>query len=358
MSSCSVTCAFTPLDPKTKDRFIKSEYYAKSAIREQFKKENGDFQEPSTVQTNVKGQKATVIDWNQLFIDLRDFPRALRFAKSDIHRWGVFANEPFVAGEPVIEYKGLIVPDSAIHSVIRSMNPDDFRFLPLKNNTCIEARSSNSLSKYINHSCNPNCEVMFVQERRVLIYAKRNIAPNEELTLNYHMENRFKDPHIKCNCRARNCRGYINYNDPSASKSRVKHEKSGGTEEMAAKRNFLADAQILIPGNTKVTEWLMDMLDLEEEELPRAEVQKTKPKPESSVKKEKEPIQYEEEEEEDGEEVPPRWYVHTRKVRNSDHMTEVFQASMYGHDVLVWGGGTIRPKEITPSETSDDEDEK
>ena len=54
------------------------------------------------------------------------------------------------------------------------------------NNLWIDGSCGGNASKLINHSCDPNCIMHIEPEtRRAMIFARRTIAPGEELTLSY-----------------------------------------------------------------------------------------------------------------------------------------------------------------------------
>jgi SET domain-containing protein len=60
--------------------------------------------------------------------------------------------------------------------------------------------------RFTNHSCGPNAHLC-IRNGRVEFYALRDIAPGEEITVNYgetHHKGR-----LRCQCGARNCVGAI-----------------------------------------------------------------------------------------------------------------------------------------------------
>ena len=64
-------------------------------------------------------------------------------------------------------------------------------------------------ARYINHSCNPNCEVDIIRGK-IWIMSIKKISEGEELSYDYGYEfdkDDFKD-HV-CNCGSKNCIGYI-----------------------------------------------------------------------------------------------------------------------------------------------------
>lgn len=51
----------------------------------------------------------------------------------------------------------------------------------------IDGKGRENLSRYINHSCDPNCEVRIVKEH-IYIFSKRKIQPGDELHYDYGEE--------------------------------------------------------------------------------------------------------------------------------------------------------------------------
>jgi len=57
----------------------------------------------------------------------------------------------------------------------------------LENGGVINPEVGGNDARWINHSCDPNCETV-EEDDRIFIYAVRNIQPGEELLYDYHME--------------------------------------------------------------------------------------------------------------------------------------------------------------------------
>ena len=77
----------------------------------------------------------------------------------------------------------------------------------------IDASVGGNASRWINHSCNPNCEADEV-EGRIFIKSLRNIKAGEELNYDYGLI--IDEPYTKklkaeypCWCGSRNCRGTL-----------------------------------------------------------------------------------------------------------------------------------------------------
>ena len=89
-------------------------------------------------------------------------------------------------------------------------DPHTFNF-GLENGDVINPEVGGNDARWINHSCDPNCEAV-EEDDRIFIYALRNIQPGEELLYDYHME--LDEPitesakkKFACHCGASNCRG-------------------------------------------------------------------------------------------------------------------------------------------------------
>lgn len=126
--------------------------------------------------------------------------------------WGIFAQLPISAGQFVIEYVGEVIDADELD--IRSKacaNAPHYYFLSLTGGETIDASKKGNISRFINHSCDPNCITQKWQvdgESRVGIFALRNIKVGEELTFDYQFE-RFSHKKQRCLCGAANCSRYL-----------------------------------------------------------------------------------------------------------------------------------------------------
>jgi hypothetical protein len=128
--------------------------------------------------------------------------------KSGVHGRGVYTAQFIPKGTRIIEYTGERVSWEAAPD-----DPDDphtFNF-GLENGEVINPEVGGNDARWINHSCDPNCEAV-EEDDRVFIDAIRDIHPGEELLYDYHME--LDEPitesarnKFACHCGASNCRG-------------------------------------------------------------------------------------------------------------------------------------------------------
>lgn len=134
--------------------------------------------------------------------------------RSGIHGHGVRARVAIPAGYVIIEYRGerITKAESArreawrLEQVRRGRDVSTMTFR-LNQRYDIDPRRHGNLSRYINHSCAPNCRA----ERRrghIWIVAARDIAAGEELSFDYGFKFRHwaSNP---CRCGAPECPGYI-----------------------------------------------------------------------------------------------------------------------------------------------------
>ncbi|EFA05618.2 histone-lysine N-methyltransferase SETD1B [Tribolium castaneum] len=148
------------------------------------------------------------------FNQLKFRKKHLKFAKSAIHDWGLFAMEPIAADEMVIEYVGQMVRHSVADLRERKYEATGigssylFR-IDLEN--IIDATKCGNLARFINHSCNPNCYAKVItieSQKKIVIYSKQSIGVNEEITYDYKFP--IEDEKIPCLCGAATCRGTLN----------------------------------------------------------------------------------------------------------------------------------------------------
>lgn len=96
---------------------------------------------------------------------------------------GLYTTIRIKKGVRVIEYTGEKIPTE-------EADRRGGRYLFIVNKKqCVDGRRRENISRYINHSCKPNCypEINYA-ETRIFIFAKRAIAPGEELTYDYGKE--------------------------------------------------------------------------------------------------------------------------------------------------------------------------
>ena len=139
--------------------------------------------------------------------------RRISVRYSNIHGKGVFAATFIPKGTRIVEYKGArMSEDEADAKYGDDESPHTFLFL-LDDQIVIDANHNGNSARWINHSCDPNCETN-EENGRMFIDAIRDIQSGEELTYDYNLivEERYT-PALKrlyaCGCGTRKCRGTI-----------------------------------------------------------------------------------------------------------------------------------------------------
>jgi SET domain-containing protein len=134
---------------------------------------------------------------------------------STIHGQGAFALQFIPKGTRVIEYTGeRITPQEANvrYNDEEMEHPHTFLFTVDKRTVIDGARHGNE-ARYINHSCEPNCQT-FIEDSRVFVEAIRDIPPGTELTYDYHLTRNGRygakwERRYACHCGAPSCRGTL-----------------------------------------------------------------------------------------------------------------------------------------------------
>lgn len=75
----------------------------------------------------------------------------------------------------------------------------------------VDACRRGNQARFINHSCEPNCETqkwMVKGELKIGFFATRDIPAGAEVQFDYNFD-RFGDRPTKCHCGAPSCRGFI-----------------------------------------------------------------------------------------------------------------------------------------------------
>jgi len=135
---------------------------------------------------------------------------------SPVHGNGVFARRRIAAGECIIEYKGERIDwDEALRRAGTREGPLNHTYLfSLADGRVIDGGARGNDARFINHSCEPNCEPLEHEDGRVFIYALRDIVRGEEL--NYYYALIYDGRHtaavkraFACHCGAPSCSGVM-----------------------------------------------------------------------------------------------------------------------------------------------------
>jgi len=148
---------------------------------------------------------------------------------SPIHSVGVYAATPIRKGTCVVEYTGeRITPEEADRRYDGA--PRTYLYGLEDGKTVIDGEG---MGAYLNHSCDPNCEIDEIKGR-VWIFAIRDIAAGEELLWDYNLYDD-EDP-APCYCGSPKCRGTM-YSREWLAKMRRKAARRQKQKSAPAQKN-------------------------------------------------------------------------------------------------------------------------
>ncbi|SAL87290.1 nuclear protein SET [Caballeronia arvi] len=108
--------------------------------------------------------------------------------RSPVHGRGVFAVARISAGETLLEYKGKLISWAAAQRRYERSAAEDGHtfFFELDDGRVIDGAQGGNSARWVNHSCEPNCEAE-QQGSRVFFQALQDIEPGEELFVDYRL---------------------------------------------------------------------------------------------------------------------------------------------------------------------------
>jgi len=144
----------------------------------------------------------------------------IQLRRSTIHGNGVFATQVIPKGARIVRYMGLLRTHDEVDAAYAGMEETGHTFLfTLNDEYVIDGNLKGNIARWINHSCEPNCEAVVEEDDKgrtrhdkVFIEALRRIKPGEELTFNYGITLAERHtPKLKklwgCRCGAPGCTG-------------------------------------------------------------------------------------------------------------------------------------------------------
>jgi hypothetical protein len=177
--------------------------------------------------------------------------------RSPVHGLGAFALRRIRKGTRVIEYLGERVTHQEADRRYQDKDESDshtFLFI-VDSRTVLDGGVDGNDSRFINHSCDPNCESV-IEAKRVFIKAVRTIRPGEELSYDYQLGRHADDPAdvdeiYACRCGHDNCRGTMLWppKKPAArapsrghARKRPRKPRAGDRVRAGTKRGFAPPA--------------------------------------------------------------------------------------------------------------------
>uniref|UniRef100_A0A915DPS0 [histone H3]-lysine(4) N-trimethyltransferase n=1 Tax=Ditylenchus dipsaci TaxID=166011 RepID=A0A915DPS0_9BILA len=142
--------------------------------------------------------------------------KMIKFARSQIHGWGLYALETIPPEVMIIEYVGekirpTVADEREKSYELRGMG-SSYMFR-IDGDAVIDATKQGNFGRFINHSCSPNCTARVVLvdgDKRIVIYSKRLISKGEEITYDYKFAREEEASKIECLCGSKCCQKFLN----------------------------------------------------------------------------------------------------------------------------------------------------
>jgi len=128
--------------------------------------------------------------------------------------YGLMADEDIVEGELIIEYIGEVMNRSMMEERLTKCQKkgiNTYYLMALSRDLFIDARTKASNARFINHSCEPNCQTVIWNVAGLPcagIFALQDLPKGTELTYDYDFDY-LDEAKCKCYCGYKHCSGFI-----------------------------------------------------------------------------------------------------------------------------------------------------
>uniref|UniRef100_A0A671M4R4 [histone H3]-lysine(36) N-trimethyltransferase n=1 Tax=Sinocyclocheilus anshuiensis TaxID=1608454 RepID=A0A671M4R4_9TELE len=157
--------------------------------------------------------------------------------------WGLRAAKDLQPNTFVLEYCGEVLDHREFKARVKEYARNKnihYYFMALKNNEIIDATLKGNCSRFMNHSCEPNCETQkwtVNGQLRVGFFTTKAVTAGAELTFDYQFQRYGKEAQ-KCFCGAPSCRGLI------GGETRVSVRAAGGKKQRDRSRKKDTDSAL------------------------------------------------------------------------------------------------------------------
>ncbi|XP_062913227.1 histone-lysine N-methyltransferase SETD2 isoform X2 [Mobula hypostoma] len=148
--------------------------------------------------------------------------------------WGLRTDKELSVNSFVLEYCGEVLDHKEFKTRVKEYARNKnihYYFMALKNDEIIDATLKGNCSRFMNHSCEPNCETQkwtVNGQLRVGFFTTKTVPAGTELTFDYQFQRYGKEAQ-KCFCGSANCRGYL------GGENRVSIRAAGGKVKLKDK---------------------------------------------------------------------------------------------------------------------------
>ncbi|KAH0182988.1 SET domain-containing protein, partial [Aureobasidium melanogenum] len=151
--------------------------------------------------------------------------------------FGVRARRPYKPHQIIIEHTGeIITPNEADRRMKEDYkNMTNYYQMGFDQGMILDA-TKGSISRFVNHSCEPNCKMLKRsvegQPRIALFVGDRGISTGEELTYDYNFNPYSSKSVQECRCGASNCRGILGPTPRDSKKpiGKIEEQVASGTK--------------------------------------------------------------------------------------------------------------------------------
>ncbi|XP_030042200.1 histone-lysine N-methyltransferase ASH1L isoform X2 [Microcaecilia unicolor] len=147
-------------------------------------------------------------------IQRHEWVQCLERFRAEGKGWGIRTKESLKAGQFIIEYLGEVVSEQEFRNrmIEQYHNHNDHYCLNLDSGMVIDSYRMGNEARFINHSCDPNCEMQKWSVNgvyRIGLYALKDMPAGTELTYDYNFHAFNMEKQQLCKCGFDKCRGII-----------------------------------------------------------------------------------------------------------------------------------------------------
>lgn len=177
--------------------------------------------------------------------------------------WGLKAKHDIECGDFVIEYVGEVLDMEMCKERMQKAHENsttNFYMLTLDSGLVIDACKKSNHARFINHSCDPNCETQkwtVRGETKIGIFACRDIPAGTELTFDYQLDS-LGNERKQCLCGSKNCSGFLGLKSKmpvvsAKQQSVAKPKKKKKARRPGAKPHRRSEREVVIAGSIEDT---------------------------------------------------------------------------------------------------------